>query len=427
MEQITLVNFRCFKSLQLNLNSSINLLIGDNASGKTTIILALSKVLSTLFLGFSDENTRYLGLSKSDFSVLKTNNGLVNEMPIFLMFSYLEIESSSLQLHSKKSSTLKKPLEEIKNFGKKLYKEMFDENKVQVKSLPLIACFSTKDIHIKRKFSKKVFSDYEKKPSFGYYECLQGDGFLPYWTKRMLALKEANKGELEIDGVSKAIKKALGSEGCKIIDFIDIRPNKGNVFYISSDAREVETENLPDGYRRLINIVVDIAFRCLLLNKGIHGENACEKTEGTVIIDEIDLHLHPTLQALVLKGLQNAFPLLQFIITSHAPMIMTSIPMDDKNKIYKLEYSQDKGYEAKEIEAYGLDASTIIETVLGVIPRSKEVDERLKILFSLIDGDDYLKATEKLQEMREEFGDKLPELAKAEAMLNFLTDEDDKN
>lgn len=339
MKQITLVNFRCFKNLELTFNSSINLLIGDNASGKTTIILALSKVLSTLFLGFSDENTRYLGLSKSDFSILKTNNGLVNEMPVFLLFSYLEIKSSFLQLNTKKSSTLKTPLEEIKNFGKKLYKEMFDEKNVQVKSLPLIACFSTKDIHITRKFLKKGFSDYDKKPSFGYYECLQGDGFLPYWTKRMLSLKEADKGELEIDGVSQAIKKALGSEGCNIIDSIDIRPIKGNVYYISSDGREVDTENLPDGYRRLINIVVDIAFRCMLLNKGIHGINACEKTEGTVLIDEIDLHLHPTLQSLVLKGLQNAFPLLQFFITSHAPMIMTSIPMDDKNKIYMLGYS----------------------------------------------------------------------------------------
>lgn len=74
-----------------------------------------------------------------------------------------------------------------------------------------------------------------------------------------------------------------------------------------------------------------------------------------------------------------------------------------------------------------MDASTIIEAILGVTPRSKEVDERLKILFSLIDSDDYLKATDKLREMRKEFGDNLPELAKAEAMLNFLTEDNDNN
>ncbi len=425
IKNIKLINYRCFTELSLFMNERVNLLIGDNASGKTTIIHSISSILSSFFSGFSDENTRFIGLSKNDFTNIKTLYGLANEVPIKINFTFLGAESS-LELHSKKSNTLKKPLEEIKNLGKKLYEELFELDK-QVISLPLIAGFSTNDIHKKRKISTKKFVEYNQKPSFGYYECLQGEGFLPYWNKRLLILKESNNGEIEIFGVIKAIKRALGSDGCNIIKNVEIRTNIKKVFYISIDNRETETDTLTDGYRRLINIVTDIAFRCMLLNKGIHGENACEKTEGTVIIDEIDLHLHPTLQALVLKGLQNAFPLLQFIITSHAPMIMTSIPMDDKNKIYKLEYSPNNGYLAKEIEAYGLDASTIIQTVLGVTPRSKEVDDRLKILFGFIDSDDYIRAKEKLSEMRSEFGDILPDLSKAEAMINFLTQEDDKN
>ena len=153
--------------------------------------------------------------------------------------------------------------------------------------------------------------------------------------------------------------------------------------------------------------------------------DACAKTEGTVLIDEIDLHLHPTLQVVVMKGLQHAFPNIQFIITSHAPMIMTGIPMDNQNKIIKLGYNEQEGYSAKEIETYGLDASTIIQAVLGVTPRSAEVEEKLRNLFSLIDDDDYQKASEKLVEMRKLFGEHLPELSKAEAMLNFLNDSND--
>jgi len=140
------------------------------------------------------------------------------------------------------------------------------------------------------------------------------------------------------------------------------------------------------------------------------------------LIDEIDLHLHPTLQSVVMKGLQNAFPNLQFIITSHAPMIMTGIPMDEQNKIIKLGFKKGEGYYAKEIETYGLDASTIIQAILGVTPRSQDVEDRLSTLFSFIDDNQYEKAILKLTDMRKQFGNYLPELAKAEAMLNFLTE-----
>ena len=302
-----------------------------------------------------------------------------------------------------------------------MYAGLF-ENGVQKLALPLFASFSTSYIHSTRKLSLEPFKKYEHKPSFGYYECLQGDGFLKYWTKRLLVLREANTGVLEINGVVSAMMAALGPDGCHIITDVHIRPNQGKVYYYLNDNRVSDTDNLSDGLRRLINIVMDLAFRCMLLNKGFYGPEACKKTTGTVLIDEIDLHLHPTLQSVVMKGLQNAFPNLQFIITSHAPMVMTGIPMDENNKIIKLGFKKGEGYSANEIETYGLDASTIIQAILGVTPRSQDVEDRLSTLFSFIDNNQYEKAILKLTDMRKQFGNYLPELAKAEAMLNFLTD-----
>ena len=425
MKKITLHNYRCFEKLPLEFSGKVNLLIGDNASGKTTIIRAISASLSSFFTGFSDENTRFSGLGKEDFRIIMAESSLANEEPIKIDFEWLN-KVSSLELKSPKGRTLQDPLKPIKIYSKELFMNLFSEGK-QTKALPVFTSFSTADIHKPRKFSDKIFKKYQHKPSFGYFECLQGDGFMDYWTKRLLALKEANTGELEIQGVMNAISSALGKEGCNVISEAEIRPIQGKVYYHLSDGRLTDTENLSDGIRRLINIVLDLSFRCMLLNKGIYGLEACAKTEGTVLIDEIDLHLHPTLQSVVMKGLQNAFPQLQFIITSHAPMIMTGIPMDKNNKIIKLGYSKSDGYTAKEIESYGLDASTIIETILGVTPRSKEVEERLATLFGFIDNDEYEKAIEKLKEMRKQFGEHLPELSKAESMLNFLNEEDDSD
>lgn len=420
MKNIELKNYRCFENLLLIFSEKTNLLIGDNAAGKTTVIRAISSVLNSFFVGFSDENTRFIGLSHDDFRIAESETGLANEKPIKVDFFMLE-SVSSLQLNSKKGKTLKDPLKPIKEVGKSMYAGLF-ENGVQKLALPLFASFSTSDIHSTRKLSLEPFKKYEHKPSFGYYECLQGDGFLKYWTKRLLVLREANTGALEVNGVVSAMMAALGPDGCHIITDVHIRPNQGKVYYYLNDNRVSDTDNLSDGLRRLINIVMDLAFRCMLLNKGFYGSEACKKTTGTVLIDEIDLHLHPTLQSVVMKGLQNAFPNLQFIITSHAPMIMTGIPMDEQNKIIKLGFKKSEGYTAKEIETYGLDASTIIQAILGVTPRSQDVEDRLSTLFSFIDNNQYEKAILKLTDMRKQFGNYLPELAKAEAMLNFLTD-----
>ena len=208
---------------------------------------------------------------------------------------------------------------------------------------------------------------------------------------------------------------------------MSVRPNQGKVYYHFTDGREVEAENLSDGYTRVVNIVTDIAFRCMLLNKGIYGSLACEKTIGTVLIDEVDLHLHPTLQASVLKGLQNAFPKLQFIASTHAPMVMTGVEPSDTNCVYKLFYTQSEGYQVHEIQPYGLDASTIIETVLNLIPRVKEVQDKLDMLFDLIDSDREEEARKLLLKLQSTFESSIPELNRAEAMLNFTIEPDEED
>ena len=238
-------------------------------------------------------------------------------------------------------------------------------------------------------------------------------------------LQEGQKNLHEIASVRTAVSKALGTGGCGIIDDLSIRPNQGKVYYIFSDGREVDAEHLSDGYRRLVNIVTDVAFRCALLNGRLYGEEAVYNTYGTVLIDEIDMHLHPTLQTNVLRGLQRAFPKLQFIVTSHAPMVMTSVKNDDRNVVYRLSYEQGE-YSLQESDTYGMDASTITDAVLKQTPREKAVDEQLQELFECIDSGSEKEARTLLEEMRTHFGDRLPELAEAEAMLNFSIAEDDE-
>lgn len=439
MNEINLQNFRCYSDLTITFKSGINLLIGDNATGKTSVLLACKYVLSAFFSGFSDENTKWISPHNDDFRIRSSQGILLPELPIYIQFQTSDIieypdilqqtslfdpsTSYTLTKNSKKNSrALTTGIREYKNYAAWLMAGCFTESGQQM-ALPLFASFSTEDIHSNRKIDASRFKIYNHKASFGYYECLEGNGFFPYWLKRLLVLQESRENHPEIIIVRTAIRNALGPEGCNIISDMQVRPNQRKVYYILPDGRETEANYLSDGYRRLVNIVTDLAFRCALLNRGIYGENACALTRGTVLIDEADLHLHPSLQAVVLKGLRHAFPRLQFIVSSHAPMLMSCVETNDENIVYKLNYSSADGYGIIPVNTYGMDLSTLTDVILDQVPRATAVDQNLSHLFRLIDEGDYKEAAELLQQLRDCHGENLPELTQAEAMLNCVIPE----
>lgn len=435
MKKIILNHFRCFSRLEVDLKPGINLLIGDNAGGKTTLLKAIRAAMSTFFAGYSDDNTSFIGLQKDDFSLrLSGENTLANEQPVSLSFDYSDYiqyseyhtSASPSQMiatmakDSIKGRTLVKGIESFKNYSSRMFKELFDaETNTQTKALPLFASFSTEDIHSLRKIQGDKFKKYEHKPSFGYYECLQGDGFFPYWIKRLLVLAEGDKNISERQIVRQAIQTALGENGCNIINDMMIRPLQGKVYYRFTDGREIESEQLSDGYRRLVHIVTDLAFRCSLLNQTIYGEDACIRTIGSVLIDEIDLHLHPKLQSRVLQSLRLAFPRIQFIVSSHAPMVMTGVESSEENVVYKLSYNSEQAYQIDTIQTYGQDASTIIMSALDTLDRNEKTKEELATLFSLIDDDKNREAQGLIKSLREKYNSTIPELSRAEALLAF--------
>ena len=443
MHDITIKNFRCYEEKSMEFRSGINLLIGDNSVGKTSLLHACNLVMNAFFSGYSDENTVWISANENDFR----NTG-ITEQPIEIMFhpgkwdfntistpigeSYsldrdidLKIEKKS----KKNSRNLVSGLTPLRDYASniKLWSHIVlkDKGIKQINPLPVYACFTTEDIHSDRKIDKEKFKAYIQKPSFGYYKSYDCRGLLECWIKRLLVLKEAQKGELEINSVRNAITDALGPKGCNIINDMAIRHNEGKVYFKFVDGRESESALLSDGYRRLVNIVMDIAFRCALLNKSMFGDQCYKYTHGTVIIDEIDEHLHPALQVRVLKALQDTFPKIQFIVSTHAPMVMSSVePRKDENGndinvVYKLKYS-DGEYTHEELNIYGMDASTIIETYMGQPSRDLQVNDRIKAILDLIDKGDIQAARKSLKELEKNIAGGDPELTRMEALISFM-------
>ncbi len=443
MRDITIKNFRCYEEKSMEFRRGVNLLIGDNSVGKTSLLRACNLVTNAFFSGYSDENTVWKSADDNDFR----ETGTI-ESPIEIVFhpSYWEFPDIKTQNENaysldpnvelkiekkskKNSRNLVSGLIPLRDYASNMQKcshiVLEDKSILQINVLPVYACFTTEDIHSVRKFDKNKFNKYNHKPSFGYYECYDCRGLFECWMKRLLVLKGAQKGEGEINSVRNAIIDALGPTGCNIINDMDIRHNESKVYFKFVDGRESESALLSDGYRRLVNIVMDIAFRCALLNKSMFGDQCYKHTHGTVIIDEIDEHLHPALQVRVLKALQDTFPKIQFIISTHAPLVMSSVePRKDEkgndiNVVYKLEYA-DGEYTHKELDIYGMDASTIIETYMEQPSRDLKVNADIKAILDFIDKGEIQKARESLGTLEQNIASGDPELTRIEALISFM-------
>jgi predicted ATP-binding protein involved in virulence len=134
----------------------------------------------------------------------------------------------------------------------------------------------------------------------------------------------------------------------------------------------MKVELLSDGIRSMLAMVGDIAYRCIKLNPHF-GIEAAKKTTGVVLIDEVDMHLHPRWQQLVLSQLSEAFPNLQFVVTTHSPQVLSSVSSDcirilSNNKIY----AAPPGTE-------GAEASRLLTRVLGVDVRPPENKATLEL------------------------------------------------
>ena len=121
---------------------------------------------------------------------------------------------------------------------------------------------------------------------------------------------------------------------------------------------------LSDGIRVIIGLVGDIAHRCVRLNPHF-GADAAKLTPGVIMIDEVDMHLHPEWQQLILGALTDAFPLIQFIITTHSPQVLTTVK---RESIRILAQDEDGIWSAAmpDEETKGVESSSAMNDVMGV-------------------------------------------------------------
>ena len=177
------------------------------------------------------------------------------------------------------------------------------------------------------------------------------------------------------------------------------------------DGHEAPWSELSDGYHVFIALVADIARRAVMLNE-LDGVEAPARVEGVVLIDELDLHLHPRWQRVALPRLRDAFPRLQFIITTHSPQVLSSA---ENRQVRRLENGR---LQADHVFVEGRDTNAILREYMHTEDRDREGTRELKTLHDHIDQGRREKAEELYRKLLARWGDLDPDLIEAKVLLD---------
>lgn len=433
LKNLEIQNFRCFENLKLEFGERATVLIGKNGSGKSSLISALRRSLSVFFAQISEFPVGLSNLSNSKVQKFELWDARFSNIQRTFFYP-VSIKAVASLRGNEINWTLEKESAKDSKYKPTLYKNAVTQllgafnQDLGSYPLPLFAFFADAYPHQASNLgvvAKETILKDALPRDFGYYGWGEHTSHVELWIMRLTKL--ANHlifQKAELDRIQQQMeveeKKAPQSPHLASLktarnklahderttrfqqewDFLQSKliaftsPLKADYDFVNDDFQiehirvskpDVDStesieisfangnsaffETLPMGYKRLFSIVMDLAMRCFTLNQAT-------ETQGIVFIDEIELHLHPTLQQEVLQRFIKAFPNIQFICSTHSPIVLSNFLADGKDqKVLKLRQNRDE-FTVSEVEnVYGLDYTTNLLEVMGAAPRSSTIDK----------------------------------------------------
>jgi predicted ATP-binding protein involved in virulence len=379
IKEILIQNFKGFEKEEFKFDSKFNVAIGNNATGKSTLLQAVQVVLGgylqCLDIPGTKSNRRQFkpnesfvkwDSTKKDY--VKNNKPTLISTEVLFSISPNPIKWTRLKGDGNGNSTShnKKDTGELMSIVDKLI-NLKSENPRNI--IPIVASFGTeRTVAQLRKGNKAQIrrSRMEKAFLAALSEKVDFDGVIEWLHNYDKELKYDKEFKGTRDAVYNAIQQAIPY--LKNIEYNRLELQFEAEIEIDSNAiGKTLHSNMSDGLKAMLNLVAELAFRCVILN-GFLEEKAVLETEGVVLIDELDMHLHPTWQRHVVDDLKKAFPKIQFIVTTHSPYIVQSI---GQHELINLESGN------LDLNPKDLPINKIATDIMGVIKiNSDDFEER---------------------------------------------------
>lgn len=396
IDEVKLKNFRGLGKVELNFDEHINLLVGVNGVGKSSVLEAMGIMLST----FTNRVKGTPGYTKK-----LTNDDIKSgaeelSSTVFMQFKGEPLSWSTTRF-AKDHDSGRTQFSELVNLNKiikPLSQKLNEEQKFEEyqTSVPLAAYYS-----VNRLFRGKASSSDIRKikyaPLDAYEKSVSIDGVyfkaLANWfgyRQRYLETrqgKNASTNDLQLRSVERAITTFLP-------EFSKLRyDEKLKELFIYKGLEALKLKQLSDGELCLIALIADIARRLAIANPALSNPL---QGEAIVLIDEIDLHLHPGWQRKLIANFRETFPNTQFIFSTHSPQMIGHV---EPKHIWLFKRANSEVVAFRPEKSLGMDSNSILLQHLEVDEREPETKDELNKLFIHIEEN---------------------ELEQAESLINFL-------
>jgi len=156
---------------------------------------------------------------------------------------------------------------------------------------------------------------------------------------------------------------------------LGIRASKGRILFTFGDE-PIDAIDLPDGFRSSVAWLVDLCAAWSEKAPTTARKGSLSDVEAIVLIDEIDLHLHPSLQRVLIPRLRKALPKVQWIVTTHSPLVLSSF---HSSEIVALDRSEPGGVRLLDRQIFGFSIDQIYDWLMETPPTSAVMEEKLSI------------------------------------------------
>jgi predicted ATP-binding protein involved in virulence len=375
-------NFRCFENCSLNFHPQLNVFVGGNGSGKTAFLFACRNAVGSILNGFPVKWTEQAALSEYDlrYNFDVSTNKFNRQSELSISFTINEPQLFGKRILRKRELGQKgkgsfKVTGDVVNWTKALSKNIANGDSID---LPVLLFLGTERFKIERKEYERTTLDDRFE---GYFNAMNGKSathkFEKWFFNRDIGDFQNKQQQLGRNFTDIELLRNAVSEFYPHADRIYYNFDVEQLVLVLKSGEHKPLRDLSDGERFMLLTCITIAYYCIQLNLHL-GENCLKESKGVVIIDEIDLHLHPKWQREIVPLLLKTFPQIQFIITTHSPQVVGSVKKENLFYLKNNEIISNNSF------VEGRDSNSLLNEIFGEKERTKEFDERLTLFYKKI-------------------------------------------
>lgn len=407
VKRLKMNSFRGISDLTLEFDTDEpTVFIGINGVGKSSILECLAILLSWLTKRIQTPPTN--GRSFKEDDIKKGCKETHNEITISIN-DWPEVVWSLTKVSKGRSKDTSSNLGNLKRVVEHIHRQLYPTSSA---ALPLAVYYPTNravldiPLKIRTKHSFEQITAYDEVLTGGQIDFRRFFEWFRDWEDLENELRLNNSNEYrdrELEAVRYAIENLLDG-------WSNLRVRRSPLrMTVNKQGEELIVNQLSDGEKCLLALAGDLARRFAIANPNPD----CNPLEGSgvVLIDEIELHLHPKWQRAIIPNLKKTFPNCQFIITTHSPQVISDL------KWVHLLRSTSEGIAIERVPSFGKDSNRILKTLMETPERPQEILEDLRKLFRLIDKGELGKARQFRQYLADQMGEEDPEFVRADWLI----------